>query len=128
MKNEAAKIVSESLIGASYVTITMGSKAYTLYPPTIKRLCQAIRHFSEIDIQGESILDALGEIPNATEHILKGLSCLLCGNESLAEELSEGSFAEMKMALKEAICLVGTDPFECAALARSVAEVAAKMR
>ena len=110
------------------MTITMGSKAYTLYPPTIKRLCQAIRHFSEIDIQGEIILDALGEIPDATEHILKGLSCLLCGNESLAEELSEGSFAEMKMALKEAICLVGTDPFGCAALARSVAEVAAKMR
>ena len=53
---------------------------YTIKPPTIKIICRAIHHFSNIGMTGDNVMEAIKELPEATEDMLKGISCFICGN------------------------------------------------
>ncbi len=49
MANEAAKLVSESLLGEDYKTVFLGGKAYTIHAPVTKVICQIVKEWSCID-------------------------------------------------------------------------------
>ena len=48
--NQAAKIVSDALLGLDFKNVEIGGMIYTIKPPTIKVICRAIRHFSNIGL------------------------------------------------------------------------------
>lgn len=43
--NQAAKIVSDALLGLDFKNVEIGGVVYTIKPPTIKVICSAIHHF-----------------------------------------------------------------------------------
>lgn len=46
--NQAAKTVSNALLGLDFMNVEIGGMVYTIKPPTIKIICRAIHHFSNI--------------------------------------------------------------------------------
>ena len=46
MNNQAAKTVSDALLGLDFKNVGIGGIVYTIKPPTIKVICRAIHHFS----------------------------------------------------------------------------------
>lgn len=124
--NQAAKIVSDSLLGLDFKNVVIGDVAYTIKPPTIKIICRAIRHFSTVDMKGENIVEAMKEIPELTEGLLNGLSCFICGNEKLAKALENGTFEEVKDALEVCFSMVDISAFQCVSSMRNVSMLAAR--
>ena len=94
--NQAAKTVSDALLGLDFMNVEIGGMVYTIKPPTIKIICRAIHHFSNIGMTGDNVMEAIKELPEATEDMLKGISCFICGNDSLVKELENGTFEEVK--------------------------------
>ena len=39
MMNKGSKIVSASIIGADFVNVTVNGKCYTVFSPTVHKLC-----------------------------------------------------------------------------------------
>ena len=124
--NQAAKIVSDSLLGLDFKNVVIGDVVYTIKPPTIKIICRAIRHFSTVDMKGENIVEAMKEIPELTEGLLNGLSCFICGNEKLAKALENGTFEEVKDALEACFSMVDISAFQCVSSMRNVSMLAAR--
>ena len=91
MNNQAAKTVSDALLGLDFKNVGIGGIVYTIKPPTIKVICRAIHHFSNIGMTGDNVMEAIKELPEATEDMLKGISCFICGSEELADNLEKKS-------------------------------------
>lgn len=123
--NQAAKIVSDSLLGLDFENIEIGGMIYTIKPPTIKVICQAIRHFSTVEMSGTTIVEAINTIPNISDGLLKGLSCFICGNESMVKVLENGTFEEVKDALEVCFSLMDTSAFQCVSSMKNVSMLAA---
>lgn len=124
--NQAAKIVSDSLLGVDFKNVVIGDVVYTIKPPTIKIICRAIRHFSTVDMKGENIVEAMKEIPELTEGLLNGLSCFICGNEKLAKALENGTFEEVKDALEVCFSMMDISAFQCVSSMKNVSMLAAR--
>lgn len=124
--NQAAKIVSDSLLGLDFKNVVIGDVVYTIKPPTIKIICRAIRHFSTVDMKGENIVEAMKEIPELTEGLLNGLSCFICGNEKLAKALENGTFEEVKDALEVCFSMMDISAFQGVSSMRNVSMLAAR--
>ncbi len=99
---------------------------YTIKPPTIKIICRAIHHFSDIALRGDNIMEAIKELPEATEDMLKGISCFICGNDSLVKELENGTFEEVKDALEVCFSMMDISAFQCVSSMRNVSMLAAR--
>ena len=99
---------------------------YTIKPPTIKIICRAIRHFSNIGMTGDNVMEAIKELPEATEDMLKGISCFICGNDSLVKELENGTFEEVKDALEVCFSMMDISAFQCVSSMRNVSMLAAR--
>lgn len=123
--NQAAKIVSDSLLGLDFKNVEIGGMVYTIKPPTIKTICQAIRHFSTVEMSGITIVEAIHSIPEVTDGLLKGLSCFICGNESMVKVLEGGTFEEVKDALEVCFSLMDTSAFQCVSSMKNVSMLAA---
>ena len=65
--NQAAKTVSDALLGLDFMNVEIGGMVYTIKPPTIKIICRAIHHFSNIGMTGDNVMEAIKELPEATE-------------------------------------------------------------
>lgn len=79
--NQAAELVSDSLLGNSMATIIIGGKVYTVNPPAIKVICRACSAFVKIRLEGDyTKLSVIGEIPYNAPHIIRGLSALIIGD------------------------------------------------
>ena len=65
MNNQAAKTVSDALLGLDFKNVGIGGIVYTIKPPTIKVICRAIHHFSNIALRGDNIMAAIKELPKA---------------------------------------------------------------
>lgn len=125
--NEGAKIISKSVIGSDFRTIFVSGKAYTVYPPTIHRLAGAISYLSDVKEADNlrDILLSLGE----SEAYSKALSWLIAGDESLSEELAQGTYEENVNALDEALSMIDSKVFlKAVSLAKNVSLLAAKPR
>ncbi len=127
MKKKAAKIVNSAILGMDFRTVVVAGKAYVIKPPTIKKLAGAGYWLSDID-KGESIRDVLLSLHDASK-LTKALSWFINGDESLSDELSEGTLSEIADALETAYSLLSTKDFlRLSALARNVTDLTAKQR
>lgn len=124
--NQAAKIVSDALLGMDFKNVEIGGIVYTIKPPTIKIICRAIRHFSNIGMTGDNILEAINELPEATEDMLKGISCFICGSGDLVNTLENGTFEEIKEALEVCFSMMDISAFQCASSMKNVSMLAAR--
>lgn len=125
--NTGAKIISESIIGMDFRTVIVGGKSYTVYPPTIHKLAGAISHLSNIQ-DAESLREVLLSLGDSTAYS-KALSWLITGDESLNEELSQGTLDEVVDALDETLSMIDSKVFlKAVSLAKNVSLLAAKPR
>ncbi|MCD8136726.1 MAG: hypothetical protein LUH01_12600 [Parabacteroides gordonii] len=124
--NQAAKIVSDSLLGLDFKNVEIGGIMYTIKPPTIKVICRAIRYFSMIDMRGDSIVEAIKDLPEITEDMLKGISCFICGSEELSKALENGTFDEIKDALEVCFSMMDISAFQCVSSMKNVSMLAAR--
>lgn len=125
--NTGAKIISESIIGMDFRTVIVGGKSYTVYPPTIHKLAGAISHLSNIQ-DAENLRDVLLSLGDS-EAYSKALSWLIAGDESLNEELSQGTLDEVVDALDETLSMIDSKVFlKAVSLAKNVSLLAAKPR
>jgi len=126
-KKKAAKVVSAAILGLDGQTVVVAGKAYHILPPTMRRIAQAAYHLSDM---GES--DSLRELilsMGRPEPLCKALSCMIRGDESLSDELMDGTMEEMAEALETAYSLASVENFwKLSALARNVASLTAKQR
>lgn len=126
-KDNAAKVVSSAILGMDYRIVMVGGHRYVINPPTIKRIAGAAVHLADVadaKTVGE-ILTSQSDITEAT----RALSCLIQGDESLADALAEGTLDEVVKALTTAYELISVQPFMMlSTLARSVARMAANQR
>ena len=127
MENNAAKIVSSSILGMDFKTVVVDGKMYIITPPTIKKLAGAGYWLSDIN-KGENIREILLSLNDAWK-LANALSCFIQGDESLAKELSNGTLDELADGLEAAYSLLSTKDFlRLSALARNVASLTAKQR
>lgn len=126
--NEAAKIVTDSLLGLDFKNVEIGGIVYTIKPPTIKVICRAIRNFSNIGMTGGTIVEAINELPSVTDDMLKGISCFICGSEELAKTLENGTYEEIKSALEVCFTLMDVSAFQCVSSMKNVSMLAAKLK
>ena len=124
--NQAAKAVSDALLGLDFKNVEIGGMIYTIKPPTIKTICRAIRHFSNIGVDGNNIIEAIEELPEATEDMLKGVSCFICGNEDFAKQLEGGTFEEIRTALEVCFSMMDISAFQCVSSMKNVSMLAAR--
>ena len=124
--NQASKIVSDALLGMDFKNVEIGGVVYTIKPPTIKVICRAIHHFSNVGMEGDNIMEAIKELPEATEDMLKGISCFICGNDSLVKALENGTFEEVKDALEVCFSMMDISAFQCVSSMRNVSMLAAR--
>lgn len=123
--NKGAKAVSDAILGMDFRTVVVAGKAYTVTPPTIHRLAGAVRHLSgmkDAHTVREVIL-SLGDM----ERLSRALSWLVRGDESLSEELAEGTVGEVADAIESAADMIGIKDFRKAvSSAKSVSLLAAR--
>lgn len=124
--NQAAKAVSDALLRLDFKNVEIGGMIYTIKPPTIKIICRAIRHFSNIGMEGNNIIEAIKELPEVTDDMLKGVSCFICGNEDLAKQLEGGTFEEIRAALEVCFSMMDISAFQCVSSMKNVSMLAAK--
>ncbi|MEG2151559.1 MAG: hypothetical protein RRY36_10115 [Bacteroidaceae bacterium] len=125
--NEAAKIVSDSIIGSDFRVVVVNEKAYVINPPTIHKIAGAASYLSNIGDMGTlgEVLSSMKDTPNVSH----ALSWFINGNDELFEELSKGTFDENVEALSVAYSLVSVENFtKLSALAKSVANLTANQK
>lgn len=126
-RKSAAKVVSAAIIGLDGETVVVAGRAYHIMPPTIKRLAQAAYYLSdmeEVNTMRELLL-SIGK----PEPLCNALSCFIKGDETLCEDLMEGTLGELAEALETAYSLASVGNFwKLSALARNVASLTAKQK
>ena len=126
-KKNAAKLVSAAILGLDGETVIIAGRAYYVTPPTIRKIAQAAYYLSDMKDAAtlRELFESIGDMKNACS----ALSCLVKGDESLAEEFMEGTMEEVVGALEVAYGLASVENFyKLSALARNVASLTAKQR
>lgn len=122
---EGAKLISEAIIGLKHKVVIVGGKRYVITPPTIKRIAGASYHLSDLP-DGENIKDVLMNINNS-EKLAKALSWFINGDETLTDDLVNGTYDEVVDALSVAYSMIGIKDFTIAvSIQRNVAELTAQ--
>ena len=126
-KKKASKLVSAAILGLDGETVIIAGRAYYILPPTIRKIAQAAYHLSDMGdaTTMRELFMSVGDI----KCVCNALSYLIKGDESLAEELSEGTMTEVCEALETAYGLASVENFyKLSALARNVESLTAKQR
>ena len=127
--NNAAKIISDAIIGNDFKTVIVNNKPYTIYPPIIHKIAGAASCFSSFDIGECNCFKDVFMLCKDNIILAKALSWLIKDDESLTEELSKGTNSEVIDALLIAFSLVSTEDFlKAVSLMRSVLSLAAKAK
>lgn len=127
MEQNAAKIVSSAILGMDFKVVIVNGKSYIVTPPTIKKIAGAAYWLSDVK-DGKNIKELLASI-NDVEPLAHALSWFIQGNDSLFEELSNGTLDEVIDGLESAYSLLSTKNFlRLSVLARNVASLTAKQR
>lgn len=123
--NEGARMVAEAITGRDFATVVVAGKAYTVTPPTVRKLAGAASHLSCMGDE-KTFGDVIRSMSSLNESA-KALSWFIEGNESLWERLADGTLDEVATALEKCMSLVSVEGFtKLSVLARSVAELTAK--
>lgn len=127
MEKDATKIVAGAIVGLDFKVVVVNGKAYAIHPPTIAKIAGAASYLSDIE-GGETLQDILMSL-TSIESATKALSWLIAGNESLSEELAQGTLEEVVSALEQGLMLISAENFiKLSLLARSVQKVIAKLK
>jgi hypothetical protein len=127
--SKASKLVSDAVIGNDFSIVYVNSKAYTIHPPTIKKLAGAISCISDLELGDNATLKDMLLSAKDCKAYARALSWFIKGNLSLSAELSKGTFEEVVDALSSAFDLVGVAPFlKAASLTRNASLLAASPR
>lgn len=127
MEQNAAKIVSSAILGMDFRVVIVNGKSYIVTPPTIKKIAGAAYWLSDVK-DGKNIKELLASINNV-EPLAHALSWFIQGNDSLFEELSNGTLNEVIDGLESAYSLLSTKNFlRLSVLAKNVASLTAKQR
>lgn len=127
MEQNAAKIVSSAILGMDFKVVIVNGKSYIVTPPTIKKIAGAAYWLSDVK-DGKNIKELLVSINNV-EPLAHALSWFIQGNDSLFEELSNGTLDEVIDGLESAYSLLSTKNFlRLPVLAKNVASLTAKQR
>lgn len=118
--NEAAKLVADSLLGEAFATVILNDKPYTIFPPTIKVICRAAKHFSLLDNKETKIKELLS-MPKNSKELLTGIGCLIVGDrpdylKAVQSLKLNGTMEEILTAMQEALKLISPDPFSKAVI------------
>lgn len=125
--NQAAKIVSASIVGADFANVMVNNKAYSIFPPTIHKLAGAGMYLSELGDE-QSLKDMIKSI-NGSENLAHALSWIIQDDDSLFEELSQGTFDELADAINVAYSLISVENFmKLSTLAKNVAKLIANQK
>ena len=123
----AVSLVSGAILGIDSETVIVNGRAYVIKPPMIKRIAGAgmcLSHFMDG-------ADSFGTMMKAvsSQAAARALSWMIAGDESLTDELSEGTLDEVTGGLEAAYGLVSVVNFSrLSTLARSVAGLIARRR
>lgn len=137
MENKASKIVSELVLGERFKTFVIGSKAYTMYSPTIRTIMKCTRELAQIDFSGDSLNDMLANSENMYHHATRAIAYAVIGSNNAAEDrvnayaekFKEGTITEISNALTLLLSMVsGEEVFLFATCVKKFAQVAAKMK
>ena len=124
---KASKIVNSSILGKDFETVVVNGKAYVVKSPTIHKIAGAGYYLSDLD-ECNTVVDMLRSLKDiyAASH---ALSFFIQGDESLHEELSQGTLDEVVEALVIAISMISAENFwKLSALAKNVALLTAKQK
>ena len=126
--NDAAKMICDAITGNDFVNVVINGKAYTITPPTIKKMAGAISYLCKIKLQdADTLKDILLSQKDAGAYA-HALSWLIQGNDSRSGELSEGSYNEVVDALCKGMDLISASPFlKAASLTKNVVRLAAAL-
>lgn len=126
-KKKASKLVSAAILGLDGETVIVAGRAYHILPPTIKKIAQAAYYLSDMG-EANTVRELLLSIGDM-KCVCCALSCLIRGDESLAEDLQEGTMDEVLEAIETAYSLASVENFyKLSALARNVASLTAKQK
>ena len=126
-KKNASKVVSSAILGLDGEMVVVAGKAYYISPPTIRKIAQAAYYLSDVKEAStlRGLFSSLGDLKSACS----ALSCLISGNDSLVDDLMEGTLEEVVDAIEVAYGLASVENFyRLSALARNVASLTAKQR
>lgn len=125
--NKGARMVADAILMRDFVTVVVAGKAYTVTPPTIRRIAGAARHLSVLGGE-ETIADVIRSLASVTE-AASALSWLIGGDENLSDELAEGTMDEVADALETALSLISVKGFrKLSGSARNVTDLTARPR
>lgn len=123
--NKAAREVGAAITRMDFVTVVIGGKAYTIYPPTINKLAGAGYYFSGAK-EGDSIKDVILSLGDA-KLLAHALSWLIEGNDNLYESFSKADANEVIEALIESLSLISAENFlKLLVLTKNVAKLTAR--
>lgn len=121
---EATKLINGAILGFDGESVMVNDKVYIISPPTIAKIAGAAYWLSDLD-GSVNIVESLKNIGNAS----KALSWFIKGDDSLAEELSNGTMDEVTKALETAYSLISAENFiRLSTLARNVGRLTANPR
>lgn len=125
--NKGARVVGAALAGLDCEVFLVADKRYVMRPPTIRRLARAGYHLAGFDT-GRTMGELLSSITDMGR-LCKALSCFLKGDESIADELSDGTPAEVVAGLEAAYRMLDPQVFiKAVGLARNAASLIAQPR
>lgn len=134
--NQASKIMADLTAGKYFKTVVIGSKGYTIFPPSIKVLIRACRCFSQLNFPAEpTVNEIIGNVEKEAQLITQGLAYLIVGDvpdferkaKKVKERIERGAPAEINKALIEALNIIQAgDFFACATSAMGVAKLIAQ--
>ncbi|MBR1526794.1 MAG: hypothetical protein IJ640_09085 [Prevotella sp.] len=123
----AAKTVSSAIIGYDVKVVLVNGKRYAIKPPTIQKMAGGAYWLSTFDRKGKESIDEIIMAMTEIEPVAKSLSWMIQGDESLFDELKQGTLDENIVALCTAFSLINTENFTMlSALARNVGKLIAK--
>lgn len=124
---EGAKLISEAISGRDFATVIVNGKSYRVDSPTIFKLSGASSYLSMFGDE-KTVADIFRSVGDSRK-LACALSWMIAGNESLADELSYGTFDEIVNALCESFELISIQNFMMlSSLAKNVGRMIAKHR
>lgn len=125
--SNGSKVVSASIIGADFVNVMVNNKVYSIFPPTIHKLAGAGLYLSDFGDE-QTFRDVIKSINNS-DKLAHALSWLIKGDNSLFNELEQGTFDELVDAVSQAYSLISVENFtKLSALAKNVAMLIANQK
>lgn len=123
--NKGAETISAALLGLMNKVVIINGKRYTIFAPTIKKIAGSMLHLQTLN-EFSNIKEMLMSIKEI-KSLCFALSWLIKGDETLADELSEGTLLEVVKALEVGLSMIDVSVFQKAVnLTRNVAELIAK--